>query len=158
MWCSCCGSLRTASARRTSNGMIGGLSQSCRAFLPRIGPCRASLPSARIHTHMHTHAPRTRRYIELMYVSTARQYASRWDVTVGMAAYGYRDDDYWLAVWSIVAIGFGLRVLACALLLVVGSAWTWPRTSGRRSCQGWGCGFCISCCRPRERLALRRRK
>ena len=61
-------------------------------------------------------------YLELLYVSTVRQYAAEWDVANGIANFGFREGDYWLAVRSMLAIGVGLRVLACLMLAVVAGA------------------------------------
>lgn len=59
--------------------------------VPSLSPQNWSVPPTSLpHTRMHARARSTchcrgRRYIELMYTSTARQYASRWDIALGMA-------------------------------------------------------------------------
>ena len=58
-------------------------------------------------------------YLELMYISTIRQYMGTWEIKEPFQDLPwYHLADYWLCVGALAAIGLGLRLVACTLLVL----------------------------------------
>ena len=56
-------------------------------------------------------------YLELMYISTIRQYMGTWEIKEPFQDLPYYHlANYWRCVGGLAAIGLGLRVVACVLL------------------------------------------
>ena len=91
-------------------------------------------------------------YLELVYISTIRQYMGSWEIKEPFQDLPfYHLADYWRCVGGLVAIGLGLRVVACALLVA-------QLEPGASSSLGLSLGGCrqfvverLSCVRARSR-------